>query len=149
MPRVELEQKLGRLRGAQAAALQPAGGWLREVRVSVGLSQEAIAQGLRVKRQSYAQFETAEVSGSISLTSLRRAAEAMDCELVYFIVPREAIARTYSELAQIHDPQPKKPRERKSRRAPEDRSDRAAVAPAFSDPVDSTAYLKFTEGISP
>ena len=43
-----------------------------------------------MKRQSYAQFETAEERGSISMASLRRAAEAMDCELVYFIVPRRA-----------------------------------------------------------
>lgn len=59
---------------------------------------------MAVKRQSYAQFETAEERGSISIGSMRRAADAMDCELVYFVVPRESVARTYAELAQIHDP---------------------------------------------
>ena len=57
-----------------------------------------------MKRQSYAQFETAEERGSISLGSLRRAAEAMDCELFYFIVPRGSVARTYADLARVHDP---------------------------------------------
>jgi hypothetical protein len=28
----------------------------------------------------------------------------MDCELVCFIVPRESVARSYADLAQIHDP---------------------------------------------
>jgi hypothetical protein len=57
-----------------------------------------------VKRQSYAQFENAEERGSITLASLRRAAEAMDCELVYFVAPRESVARTYAGLARVHDP---------------------------------------------
>jgi hypothetical protein len=59
---------------------------------------------MAVKRQSYAQFEAAEEKGTISVASMRRAAEAMDCDLVYFLVPRESIARSYVELAQIHDP---------------------------------------------
>jgi predicted DNA-binding mobile mystery protein A len=99
-----LDQWLGPLRQAQTAALRPVRGWLRAVRDAVGLSQEDVARKLGTKRQSYAQLETAEERGAISLASLRRAAEAMDCELVYFVVPRENIARTYSELAQIHDP---------------------------------------------
>jgi hypothetical protein len=59
---------------------------------------------MAVKRQSYAQFEAAEEKGSISIASAQRAAEAMDCELVYFIIPRAAVARSYADLAQIHDP---------------------------------------------
>ncbi len=99
-----LDPWLGPLRQAQTAALRPARGWLRAVRDAVGLSQEDVAKKLGTKRQSYAQLETAEERGAISLASLQRAAEAMDCELVYFVVPRETIARSYSELAQIHDP---------------------------------------------
>ena len=63
-----------------------------------------MAQRASVKRQSYSQFEAAEERGSISIASLRRVAEAMDCELVYFIVPKEAIAHSYSGLAEFHDP---------------------------------------------
>jgi hypothetical protein len=53
-----------------------------------------------MKRQSFAQFEAAECKGAISLGSLKRAAEAMDCELVYFIVPRAAVAPSYAALAE-------------------------------------------------
>jgi hypothetical protein len=59
---------------------------------------------MAVRRQSYAQFEAAEQAGSISLSSMRRAAEAMDCELVCFVIPRESVARSFLDLAQIHDP---------------------------------------------
>jgi transcriptional regulator with XRE-family HTH domain len=77
---------------------------LRAVREAFGLTQGWVAERASVKRQSYSQFEAAEERGSISIASLRRMAEAMDCELVYFVVPKEAIARTFSGLAEFHDP---------------------------------------------
>jgi transcriptional regulator with XRE-family HTH domain len=70
----------------------------------MGLSQADVASKIAVKRQSLAQFEAAEEQGSITLSSLGRAAEAMDCELVYFIVPQGSVDRTFSELARFHDP---------------------------------------------
>lgn len=74
------------------------------MREAVGLTQAEVAERAGVKRQSYAEFENAEKRGSITLSSLRRAAEAMDCELVYYVAPREAVARTYAGLARVHDP---------------------------------------------
>lgn len=99
-----LDERIARLRPAQTSAAKPARGWLRAVRSAVGLSQEQVAKKIAMTRQSYADLEAAEQRGAISLNSLQRAAEAMDCELVYFVVPREAVARTYGELAQSHDP---------------------------------------------
>ena len=52
----------------------------------------------------YRDLESSEARGSISLSSLTRAADAMDCELVYFLVPRDAVAKTFGELALRHDP---------------------------------------------
>jgi predicted DNA-binding mobile mystery protein A len=99
-----LEQRLGPLKEAHASAQRPARGWLRAVREAIGLGQEVVAKKLTIKRQSYAQLETAEERGSITIASLQRAAEALDCELVYFVMPRATIAATYGELAQLHDP---------------------------------------------
>jgi len=82
----------------------PVKGWLRAVRDAVGLQQTEIAQKLGVTRQSYAQLERAEVSRAISLKSLDRAADAMGCEVVYFLVPKGTDARTFTDLAHIHDP---------------------------------------------
>jgi len=92
------------LNAARSVAAVPARGWLRAVREAIGLTQGRVAARAAVKRQSYSQFEAAEEKGSISLASLRRAAEAMDCELVYFVVPKAALTTTYAGLAAIHDP---------------------------------------------
>ena len=68
------------------------------------MKQSQVAKAIGVKRQSYAQLEIAEANRTISLKSLDKAAAAMDCEVIYFVVPRYTTARTYAELAQIHDP---------------------------------------------
>ena len=99
-----LQQRAESLNSARAAAEMPARGWLRAVREAIGLTQGRAAARAAVKRQSYAQFEAAEERGAITIASLRRAASAMDCELVYFIVPRESVSGSFSGLARIHDP---------------------------------------------
>ena len=99
-----LDERLSVLRSVSKGAKKPARGWLRAVRDAIALSQGEVSRKLGIKRQSYSGLELAEERGTVSLNSLQRAAEAMDCDLIYFIVPRESVAGTYSELARIHDP---------------------------------------------
>ncbi|MEN9635256.1 MAG: hypothetical protein RL077_3660 [Verrucomicrobiota bacterium] len=99
-----LDQRVSALKSTAAHAQRPARGWLRAVREAIGLKQETVAKKIGVTRPSYAELESSEARGSISLSSLARAADAMDCELVYFLVPRDAIAKTFGELAIRHDP---------------------------------------------
>jgi predicted DNA-binding mobile mystery protein A len=99
-----LDQRLPILREAQAAAMRPTRGWLRAVREAIGTKQESVAKRMGVQRQSYARLETTEARGSINLSSLQKAADAMDCDVVYYLVPRPQVARNYAELARKHDP---------------------------------------------
>ena len=66
----------------------PPGGWLRAMRVATGAPQGLLAGKLGCKRQAWPQFEASEARGAISLASLQRTANALDCDLVYFVVPR-------------------------------------------------------------
>ncbi len=102
-----LDARVATLRQAQASAQKPAKGWLRAVRSVLGLSQTLVAKRIAVARQSYADLEAAEERGAISLNTLQGAAEAMDCDLVYFIVPRQSVANSFAELANTHDPKSK------------------------------------------
>jgi predicted DNA-binding mobile mystery protein A len=101
----DLERRNDALQAAVLSAAAPAKGWLRAVREAVGLTQAQVAAKVGVRRQSLAQFEAAEESGAISLSSLRRAAAGMDCELVYFLVPRAPVASSFGGLARAHDPE--------------------------------------------
>jgi transcriptional regulator with XRE-family HTH domain len=62
--------------------------WLQIVRESLWLTTREVAERMNVPQSSYARLEKNEVRGNITLASLERAAEAMDCELVYAIRPK-------------------------------------------------------------
>ena len=99
-----LNERLPPLIKAAASAPRPACGWLHAVREAIGMRQGTVAKAMGVKRQSYARLEKSEAKYSISLSSLQKAANAMDCDVVYFLVPRAAVAANYTELARKHDP---------------------------------------------
>jgi predicted DNA-binding mobile mystery protein A len=89
---------------ATASVNVPAKGWLRATRQAMGLTQSQMAKKLGMRQQTYANIEVREPKERVTLETLRRAAGALDCELVYAFVPKKAVAPTFSELAQRHDP---------------------------------------------
>ena len=68
---------------------RPSGGWIRAVRVSLGMSVRQMAERMGITQQSATRLEKNEADDVIKLKSLRKAAEALDCRLVYAIVPNE------------------------------------------------------------
>jgi len=76
---------------------RPPRGWLRAIREAVGLTLESVGKKLGQSRQRVQEFEDAEAQDRITLRSLRRVAAAMDCDLVYAIVPKSG---TLVELAE-------------------------------------------------
>ena len=86
----QLDKTLAGMRSALAVQ-PPARGWLRAIRDALGMSGPQLARRMRMTKQGVADLEKKEVSGSISLNTLRKAAEAMDCVLVYAVVPRDSL----------------------------------------------------------
>jgi predicted DNA-binding mobile mystery protein A len=67
---------------------RPPGGWLRTTRQSLKLTLPELAKKLGITKSTLIGFELREAADSITLATLRRVAEAMDCKLVYAIVPK-------------------------------------------------------------
>lgn len=76
---------------------RPQHGWLRAVREALGMSIAQVAQRMSVTRVRILEFEKAEEDNRITLGSLKRVAEAMNCTLIYAIVPKSG---TITELAE-------------------------------------------------
>ena len=76
---------------------RPSRGWLRAIREALGLTLENVGSQMGQSRKRIQEFEEAEANDRITLQSLRRVAAAMDCELVYAIVPKSG---TIAELAE-------------------------------------------------
>ena len=62
--------------------------WIKTVREAFGLTLDTASQKANVSRNTFWKFEQSERAGTISLNTLRKSAEAMDCELIYAIRPK-------------------------------------------------------------
>ena len=99
----QLERKLSGFVTAQKVPV-PSTGWLKAVRVSLGMSLQQLANKLSITRQSVREIEIREMEGGITLKNLRETANALDMQLVYGLVPKDGsidalIDRKARELA--------------------------------------------------
>jgi predicted DNA-binding mobile mystery protein A len=69
----------------------PAGGWIAAIREALGMSVQDLADRLGVTRASAAKLETSERRKTIQLDTLQRAADALGCDLIYALVPRQPL----------------------------------------------------------
>ena len=76
---------------------RPPKGWIRTIRQALGVSSGEMARRLGTSRQFPLQLEKGEGEDRITLKSLRAAADALDCDLVYAFVPR---GETFEELCE-------------------------------------------------
>ena len=67
---------------------RPHKGWIRAVKEALGMSSKQLAARLGVSPPRITALEKSEVDETVTLSSLRRAAEALDCALVYSFVPK-------------------------------------------------------------
>ena len=96
--RQRMEDALPGYRLGRAAAGEMAS-WVRAVRQAVGMPAEEFARRMGVQEREVYRMEKAEEESRIELGSLRRAAEALDCELIYALTPRMG---TLGEMAAGH-----------------------------------------------
>jgi predicted DNA-binding mobile mystery protein A len=69
----------------------PVRGWIKAIRGALGMSTAQLAKRLRVKQPSVVALEQSEAKGAIELATLRRVAEALDCTLVYALIPNQPL----------------------------------------------------------
>lgn len=69
----------------------PEQGFIRWMREGRGETLQTVAERMDVKMQSLAQMEKSEADGTIRIETLRRAAQALDCTVVYALVPNEML----------------------------------------------------------
>ena len=90
LARKHLERRLAPLRDQQNLT-RPPRGWIRAVREAFGMTTRQLAQRIGKVQSAVVEMEKSEARESISLATLRQAAEALDCTLVYALVPNRPI----------------------------------------------------------
>jgi len=89
--KLQVDQLSRKLLAFQSAAQvsPPPTGWLKAIRLSLGMSLQQLANKLGITRQSVSELERREKENSITLRSLREAANALDMDLIYAVVPKD------------------------------------------------------------
>ncbi len=63
------------------------GSWIKEIRNALGISPTQFAKLLGISRPSFLRLETNEGRQTIELQTLRRIASAINCQVIYALVP--------------------------------------------------------------
>ena len=71
----------------------PKRGWIAEIRDALGMSCGDLANRVGVTAAAVSMIEKAEATEAIKLKSLRRVAKALDCTLVYALVPQRPLEK--------------------------------------------------------
>lgn len=96
--RRQLDKRLSSLQISDAF-VRPRRGWLKAIREALGMTTAQLAQRLGVAQSRVVAIEQAETKGTITLNSLEKAAQALDCRLVYALVPKHSLEETIENQA--------------------------------------------------
>ena len=92
----QLTKSLQPFIGAKDAP-RPQKGWLRAIRQASGVTLPELAKRLHRANSVVAHLETSEAEYRITLGKLREAADALGCQLVYALVPKNGSVQDLAE----------------------------------------------------
>lgn len=87
LARIKLDSKFNKFRTLDFEV--PRQGWVKVIREALGLTTTQLAKKLGVKQPRVFKIEKEE--SSLSLNSLQEVADALDCKLVYALVPKTSL----------------------------------------------------------
>lgn len=79
--------------------VSPPKGWVRGIRDALGMSLRQLGERLGMSAPAVKSLEEREAQGKITLKSLRRVAEALDCVVVYALVPKTSLTEMVDQRA--------------------------------------------------
>src|SRR5579872_6383642 len=87
--RVRLDERFASL--SEVPFATPVRGWIKAIREAIGMSTAQLARRAGVRQPSIVAIEQSEAKGSIEIATLRRVAAALDCKLVYALIPNQPL----------------------------------------------------------
>lgn len=78
----------------------PRSGWIAEIRSALGMTVTQFAQRVGVSKTTALAYQRNEIADTITLRSLRKSADALNCDLVYALIPRKSLDETINERIQ-------------------------------------------------
>lgn len=82
-----------------ATIQRPHRGWIKAIREALEMSTAQMGKRMGVTQPRITKLEQAELEESVTLASMRRAAEALDCTFVYAFVPHQSLENIIKQRA--------------------------------------------------
>ena len=79
---------------------QPRNSWISCIRKALGMTSVQLAKRLGVARSRITKIQQAELANSLTLHTLKETANALNCDLVYALVPRKPLETLVREQAE-------------------------------------------------
>lgn len=98
LARKHLDRRLASLRSGDALT-RPPRGWVRAIRDALGMTTRQLAKRMHISQSTVTGLEKGEMHDSVSLRTLRNAAEALNCTLVYALLPNVSLEETVRDRA--------------------------------------------------
>lgn len=83
----QMDRKVNELRALLSSSKTP-DGWVRLVRKTLGMSMQTLASKLNIDQSSLVRLEKREAEKKVTLEKLEEVAKALDCDLMYALVPK-------------------------------------------------------------
>ncbi|MCI0537138.1 MAG: mobile mystery protein A [Verrucomicrobiales bacterium] len=96
--REKLDKRLNSFRNSDALA-RPPRGWVKAIREALGMSTRQLGRRMGVSQARVSEIEKHEATGALTLDSLEKAARALQCKLVYVLVPLEPLEQMAEQRA--------------------------------------------------
>jgi predicted DNA-binding mobile mystery protein A len=99
LQRKQLDAKLSGLKSFPVNP--PRTGWIRTIRTALGMKTAQLGRRLGMTQQGVTDLEKREAAGTITLESLRKAADALGCDVVIAVVPRTSLEEKVQHQAKL------------------------------------------------
>jgi predicted DNA-binding mobile mystery protein A len=87
----KLDERFRKAGPIKRGLVRPPHGWIKAIRQALGMSAAQMGRRLGISQPSVAALERSEELNRIQLDSLQRAAAALNCSLVYALVPNDSL----------------------------------------------------------
>ena len=78
---------------------RPKSGWIRAIRTALGMTTTQLAKRLELSPPRVSVIEQSEISGTLTINSMKKIAKQLGCTFVYGVIPRKSLKHTIKSRA--------------------------------------------------
>lgn len=87
--RRQIDKNLEKINITHETKHPPKKGWIKIIREALGMTASQLSRRMKISPAAINKAEKNEELGNISINTMKKFAEKLECEFVYFLIPKE------------------------------------------------------------